>query len=50
LVKGHHEYHQTRVYVKTAKDRIEEWFNEIADKYDFTSDERVAFDNILEDL
>lgn len=50
LVKSSRNYAAPRVYVKSAYEKLEEWVEKIAEKYQLTDEELEEFNQIKEDL
>lgn len=50
LVKSSRSYTAPRVYVKSAYEKLEEWVEKIAEKYQLTDEELEEFNQIKEDL
>lgn len=50
LVKSSRSYAAPRVYVKTTREKLEEWVEKIAEKYQLTDEELEEFNTIVEDV
>lgn len=50
LVRSSSLYTAPRVYIKTTREKLEEWVEKIAEKYQLTDDELEEFNSIVEDV